>query len=404
MDLDMSKVGAEAATTAPADEFNLFAPPAITAEQAQNQASKVIVPVTVKPAIMQKAEGFAHEATAMDVNSPEFNNAVENIMKLGDSEIRKSAEVSNRMLKRPAMKENSLTPQGKVGATLTDLRNVVVELDPNRADLSLAKKFLKFMPGGNSVDRYFQKYRSAESQLNDIIKALNSGQDELRKDNASIEAEQVNLWNAMNEITKYSELTQMIDDALVAKVAELRAANRIDEASKVETELLFAVRQRHTDLLTQKAVAVQGYMALGLVHKNNMELIKGVDRAQNTTLAALRTAIIVSQALGQQKLVLNQITAVNQVTSDILVGTSEQLKMQAAEIQNQASSAMVSVEALKTAFNNVYETMDAIDTFRAQANSSMLQTIGTLQGELERSKTHLERANTGQQDRKTISY
>lgn len=404
MDLDMSNVGGAAVATAPAEEFDLFAPPAVTATQAQEKASKVLVPVTVKPAIQQKAEGFASDATAMDINSPAFNTAVENISKLGDQEIRKSAEVSNRMLQRPAQVSDKRTPQARVGSTLGELRNVVTDLDPNRADLTGVKKFLKFMPGGNKVDAYFQKYRSAESQLNDIIKALNSGQDELRKDNASIESEQVNLWNAMNEITKYAALADMIDQAVVAKIEELRAAGRIDEAAKVEAELLFAVRQRRTDLLTQKAVAVQGYMALGLVHKNNVELIKGVDRAQNTTLAALRTAIIVSQALGQQKLVLDQITAVNQVTSDILVGTSEQLKTQAVDIQNQSSSAMVNVEALKTAFNNVYATMDAIDTFRVQANENMLQTIGTLQDELERSKTHLERANAGQQDRKAISY
>ena len=35
--------------------------------------------------------------------------------------------------------------------------------------------------------------------------------------------------------------------------------------------------------MTQMAVSVQGYMALDLVRKNNLELIKGVDRAQTTT-------------------------------------------------------------------------------------------------------------------------
>jgi len=45
------------------------------------------------------------------------------------------------------------------------------------------------------------------------------------------------------------------------------------------------------------------------VRKNNIELIKGVDRATTTTIAALRTAVIVAQALGNQKLVLDQITA-----------------------------------------------------------------------------------------------
>ena len=61
--------------------------------------------------------------------------------------------------------------------------------------------------------------------------------------------------------------------------------------------MLFYARQKVTDLLTQMAVNVQGYLALDLVRKNNLELAKGVDRATTTTVSALRTAVIVAQAL-----------------------------------------------------------------------------------------------------------
>ena len=71
------------------------------------------------------------------------------------------------------------------------------------------------------------------------------------------------------------------------------------------------MRQKRQDLLTQLAVSVQGYLALDLIRRNNVELIKGVDRATTTTISALRTAVIVAQALSDQKLVLDQITALN---------------------------------------------------------------------------------------------
>src|SRR3546814_2498731 len=54
------------------------------------------------------------------------------------------------------------------------------------------------------------------------------------------------------------------------------------------------------------AVTVQGYLALDLVKKNNVELVKGVDRASTTTVGALKTAITVAQAMTNQKLVLEQ--------------------------------------------------------------------------------------------------
>src|SRR3546814_10889190 len=101
---------------------------------------------------------------------------------------------------------------------------------------------------------------------------------------------------------------------------------------------LFHARQRTQDLLTQMAVTVQGYLALDLVKKNNVELVKGVDRASTTTVGALKTAITVAQAMTNQKLVLEQITALNTTTASIIDGTSKMLKDNSARIHEQAAS------------------------------------------------------------------
>jgi uncharacterized protein YaaN involved in tellurite resistance len=144
------------------------------------------------------------------------------------------------------------------------------------------------------------------------------------------------------------------------------------------------------------AVAVQGYMALDLVRRNNIELIKGVDRAQTTTIAALRTAVIVAQALARQKLVLDQVTALNTVTSNLIEATSAQLRVQGAQINQQAASATIDIAKLQAAFDNVFQTMDALDTFRAQAADSMAQTVNALEGQIERAKPYLERTRRGE--------
>jgi len=137
-------------------------------------------------------------------------------------------------------------------------------------------------------------------------------------------------------------------------------------------------------------------MALDLVRKNNVELIKGVDRAQTTTIAALRTAVIVSQALSRQKLVLDQITALNTVTANLIEATSEQLRIQGGAINQQAASATIDVAKLQAAFDNVFATMDAVDTFRGQAVDSMAQTVQALQGQIDRAQPYLERTRRGE--------
>ena len=128
--------------------------------------------------------------------------------------------------------------------------------------------------------------------------------------------------------------------------------------------MLFYVRQKHQDLLTQLAVSIQSYLAIDIIIKNNIELIKGVDRASTTTISALRTAVIVAQALGNQKLVLDQITALNTTTSDLIQRTSEMLRDNSAQIQQQAASATIGLPQLQAAFQNIYATMDSIDTFK----------------------------------------
>src|SRR5262245_64362370 len=121
----------------------------------------------------------------------------------------------------------------------------------------------------------------------------------------------------MQRLRQYVYLAQHLDSSLSAKIAGIEAADP-ERAKALKEDGLFYVRQKVQDLLTQLAVSAQGYMALDMIRRNNVELIKGVDRATTTTVSALRTAVIVSQALADQKLVLDQITALNTTTSNMI--------------------------------------------------------------------------------------
>jgi uncharacterized protein YaaN involved in tellurite resistance len=406
-DLDLGSNATPAATTAAAPAAAagglVLTPPAPVPVVKDEEASGAIpIDDAKKSELAQRAEAFANELAALDTRSPDFTKKIDAITSMGDKELRASAAVSNRMLDRPAavVRAGKGAPGGdaqtRVATTLNELRNTITDLDPNRADLSGARKVLKWIPGGDRLQKYFQKYESAQTQLNAIIKSLESGQDDLRKDNAAIETEKSNMWTTMGKLAEYNQLAAALDEAVSNKVAELEAAGNTEAANTLKSDALFAIRQRRQDLMTQMAVSVQGYMALDLVRKNNVELIKGVDRAQTTTISALRTAVIVSQALNRQKLVLDQISALNTTTSNLIESTSNQLRVQGAEINQQAASSTVDIQKLQAAFENVFQTMDAIDSFRAQAVDSMAQTVTALEGQIERAKPYLERTRRGE--------
>ncbi|MFD1545833.1 toxic anion resistance protein [Nonomuraea guangzhouensis] len=344
-----------------------------------------------------KAQDFAGELDGLDPRSPEFARKVHDISSMGDTEIRSASQVANRMLKRPvaalsASRGEGADAQARVADRLVALRRTIVDLDPKQA-ASGTRRLLGLIPFGDRLRDYFAKYHSAQKHIDDIIRALKSGQDELLRDNAAIEGEKANLWEAMTRLQEYAVMAKAIDTALEERIA-LADEQR---ATALRSDALFAVRQKHQDLLTQLAVSAQGYLALDLVRKNNLELSKGVDRATTTTVAALRTAVTVAQALANQKLVLDQITALNATTSDLILATSEMLRTQAGEIQNQAASTTVDLDTLRKAFDNVYATMDQIDTFRAQAVDSMAATVDSLGAELAHARTYLERAQESAQ-------
>lgn len=164
----------------------------------------------------------------------------------------------------------------------------------------------------------------------------------------------------------------------------------------MKSQVLFTVRQRRQDLATEIAVATQGYMSLGLVLQNNDQLITAVDRAKSTTVAALYTAVIVSEALARQKLVLDQINALRSTTSNMIESTSQQLRQQGAEINAKSTESLVEVQKLENAFTNVFATMDAIDSYRSAATDSMAATITSLQTQIKRAEPYMERARKQQ--------
>jgi len=246
---------------------------------------------------------------------------------------------------------------------------------------------------GNQVADYFRRYQSAQSNIEAIVNGLFRGQDELMRDNAAIDQEKVHLWDVKVRLEQYAYMASLLDDTLTKKVAELEPKDP-ERARALKEDALFYVRQKRQDILTQLSVSVQGYLALDLIRKNNLELIRGVERATTTTVSALRTAVIAALALGNQRLVLDQITALNTTTGNLIESTSQLLRQQVTEIQNQAASATVSVEKLQAAFNNVYATIDTIDTFKLQAIESMRVTIDNLTKEVARAQVYLERARS----------
>jgi uncharacterized protein YaaN involved in tellurite resistance len=378
-----------ATQTATATPLNLTPPDPVPVVAADNAAGLVPVSSDTKSKLETKVDAFVADLVSADANSPEFGKKVDQLTNMGRKEIMAAGAMSNRFLDRPV---RAMDKDSGVGANLAELRRTVEELDPGKkGQLSTGRKLLGIIPMGNKVKRYFQSYQSAQGHIQSVLGHLASGKDELLMDNAAIDVERAKLWEAMGNLEQMIHISRTLDAKLEEKAADLDATDPAKAKALRETAL-FYVRQRTQDLLTQMAVSVQGYLALDLVKKNNVELVKGVDRASTTTVGALRTAVTVAQAMTNQRLVLGQITALNTTTANMIDSTSTLLRDQTSKIHEQAASSTIPVETLQRAFQNIYDTMDSIDTFKVKALESMKQTVTTLSAEVEKSKGYIARA------------
>ena len=375
----------------------VLVPPAPVAAVAAPQAEQA---VTLDPATQDKldgmAKGYLDAIQGLDVDDPKFDAHMSDIRKLGDEDIQASAQVSSRLLDRPveAMKTGGISGTSAVSTGLLQLRHQIDDLDPShQGDLLSAHKILGLIPFGDRLRDYFGKYQSSQTHINAIITGLYHGQDTLQQDNADLEQEKANLWAIMERLRQYIYLAQKLDAGLTARIAQVQTSDPA-KAKVLQEDMLFYVRQKSQDLATQLAVSVQGYLALDVIRRNNIELIRGVDRATTTTISALRTAVIVAQALVDQKLVLDQITALNTTTSNLIESTSTMLRQQSTAINEQAASSTIDLQKLQSAFDNIYATMDEIDNFKLKALDNMSQTVDALTVQIQKAQTYLDRAHS----------
>ncbi|MEU5886452.1 toxic anion resistance protein [Streptomyces sp. NPDC047461] len=375
------------------DVFTLTPPEAVAPVPREKAGGLVPVDESVRTGMAQKAADYVAGLAALDARSPEFAGKVGEITGLGAGEMRSAAAQSNRMLERTirSLPDTGGDAQSQVAGSLVELRRVVEDLDPRDLTAAKGRKFLSRLPGGNKVRDYVAKYSSAQGTLNKIVGSLRGGQDELRRDNAALQTERVRLWESMGKLQEYVVLTEALDTAVERHIA---AVGDPEAADSLRADVLFPVRQKHQDLLTQLAVCAQGYLAMDVVRRNNEELIKGVDRAATTTVSALRISVMLASALDNQKKVIEQVNALRGTTEDLIRGNAEMLATQSGEIQRIAADPAVGAETLRSAFQQIYRTLDAIDTYKVQATEVMASTVESLTSELQHASAYLERSRS----------
>ena len=324
--------------------------------------------------IKNQADDNATAIFDSDLDNP---NAREQILKpldnFGLAEMSKSAS-HNEMLSTRFV---DLTKGGKdadnISEQLMELNKQMKDLDPSKVDFTKKGVIGNLM---NPVRKYFAKYEKAETAISDIVESLDKSSKVLQNDNTTLLNEENYLREVTNKLLADIELGKQMDASIEAQIqnAEVEGVSP-DKITFVKEEILFPLRQRIMDMQQMIVVNQQGIVSLNVIRRNNKELIRGVFRAKNVTVSALRTGVMVASALYDQKIVMDKINLLNQTTENIIETTSHMLKEQGSEIQKHSAETMISPDVLKAAFAEALQAIEDVSNYKIQALPQMKETI-----------------------------
>ncbi len=335
-------------------------------------------PQALDPKIEEKADAIIEALTNFDSNDQNRKDEVKAAVEAMGSDLQTKASKQHAMLKQPLATIKSRSDDGgQVANALINLKMQIENLDPANFDFSAGwvSRLLGYIPGvGTPIKRYFSKFESAQTVMDAIIKSLENGRETLGRDNITLTEDQKRMRELTLKLIKAIELGKVMDQKLVYKL-ERDIPTDDPRHAFIQEEVLFALRQRISDLQQQLAVNQQGVLAMEIIIRNNKELMRGVNRALNVTVGALQVAVTVAMALENQHIVLEKVEALSKTTDSLIANTASRLKTQGAQIHKQAASTALSMDSLKQAFQDINAAMDDITRFRRDALPQMASNI-----------------------------
>ena len=354
------------------DNFNLELP---TEEAVKKEVEQLIMPTEKEQVVINDtAQVKADQIFKIDIDNFEQRKEYTDVIDQFGLNDMKAASNSNAILqKRINSFEITGSENGEVAQTLAELTLKMKDLDPSHLDFAKKGVLGNIF---NPVRAYFEKYKTADAEIATIIGSLNKGKKSLQNDNVTLELEEKSMRETTKKMQTNIELGLRLDNCLSTGIEQARIEGADEEKIRfIEEEILYPLRQRIEDFQQVQVVSQQGIIAMEVLRRNNKELIRSVDRANNVTVTALRTAVTVAGALYNQKIVIEKVDALNKTTNHMIDTTAKMLRQQGVAVHEQANNSTLNADVLKSAFEETFAALDDISNYKREALPRMKQTI-----------------------------
>lgn len=376
--------------------MSAFSMEVVSPEQLKNAIEEQVQPEPEEVSELQLlASNNVNAILELDIESLEKRKEIlHSIDSFGMNTMKSSSEKNSLLQVSVGKLSKTGDDGGQVAKGLTELHLQLKDLDPSVVDFAKTGFLGKIF---NPLRSYFAKFEKADAVISDIIVSLDKGKSTLKNDNTTLEFEQQALRELTKKLQKEIQLGMLMDTEIENQLETAKQRQESEDKIRFITEeVLFPLRQRVMDLQQMLVVNQQGIMAIEVVIRNNKELIRGVDRAKNVTVSALKISVTVASALYNQRIVLKKIELLNQTTDQLISSTSRMLKDQGAAIQKQSLETSISVDTLKQAFADVLSAFDSISTYKQEALPKMRDTIIQFREMADSGEQQIQRLEKGQ--------
>ena len=280
------------------------------------------------------------------------------ILQYGAGTQKKMADFSENALENVRTKD-----MGEIGELLTGVVKELKDFDEEEE-----KGFLGFFKrSGNKVNAMKAKYAKAETNINQIVKVLDSHQVQLLKD--------VALLDKMYELnlTYFKELTMYIlagkkklNEVRTTKLAEMirraqttGAAEDAQAARDLESMCSRFEKKIH-DLELTRQISIQTAPQIRLVQSNDTTMVEKIQSTIVNTIPLWKSQMVLALGVEHSAQAAQAQREVTDMTNELLKKNAEKLKMATLETARESERGIVDMETLKATNESLISTLDEV--------------------------------------------
>jgi len=310
--------------------------------------------VLLKESILTDEEKKMVENFAKEIDLTNSSQIIE----YGVGTQKKMADFSESALKSVKTKD-----MGEVGELLT---GVVAEL--KGFDEEEQKGFLGlFRRGSNRIDAIKARYSKAETNVNEIVKALESHQVQLLKDIALLDKMYDTNLAYFKELTMYilagkKKLEEVRNNELpllINKSQETGLAEDAQAARDLDAMCNRFEKKIH-DLDLTRTIAMQTAPQIRMVQGNNTLMVEKIQSTVVNTIPLWKSQMVLALGVENTAKAAAAQRQVTDMTNELLRKNADKLKTSSIEAAKEAERGIVDMETLKHTNESLISTLDEV--------------------------------------------